>query len=178
MNRWPIRQVAYAVADPVAAALAHSALYGSGPFFRADHIPVRDFTYRGKPGIFDHSVTVGQWGELMIEFFVQHSPGPSHVDDIVPAGSTTPTLHHIALIPEDFDGAIAAFVAGGFEIASRFVVGKEACFDVVMIDTRRINGHMTELYPDCDAVRGAYAMCKDAAALDFDRTLIKTIEFT
>ena len=57
-------------------------------------------------------------------------------------------------------------------------MGEEAGFEVVMIDTRSLNGHMTELYPDCEAVRGAYAMCRDAAACDFDRTVIRTIEFS
>jgi hypothetical protein len=178
MTRWPIRQVAYAVPDPVAAALAHSAIYGSGPFYRADNIPVRDFTYRGQPGTFEHSITIGQWGDLMIEFFVQHNPGPSHVTDMIPVGSLAPAFHHTALIPEDFEGAIAHFVSNGFEVASRFIVGKETSFGVVMIDTRRLNGHMTELYPDCEAVRGAYAMCRDAAASDFDPAVIRAVEFT
>ncbi len=178
MTRWPVRQVAYAVPDPVAAALAHSAIYGSGPFFRADNIPVRDFIHRGKPGRFDHSIAIGQWGELMIEFFVQHNPDPSHVHDMFPADGSAPGLHHTAIIPGDFDDAIRAFEADGFEIASRFVVGEEAGFEVVMVDTRPLNGHMTEIYPDCEAVAGAYAMCRDAACANGDRTKVSRISFS
>jgi hypothetical protein len=37
--RHPVRQIAFFVADVVAAARRHSAIFGSGPFYVAEHIP-------------------------------------------------------------------------------------------------------------------------------------------
>jgi hypothetical protein len=77
MRRDPVRQVAYFVPDMRAAARAHSALYGSGPYFVADNIPLTLCRYRGQPGKLDHSSAYGQWGEVMIEFVQQNNPEPS-----------------------------------------------------------------------------------------------------
>lgn len=178
MNDWPIRQVAYAVPDPVEAARRHSAIYGSGPFFRADHVPVREYRYRGEPGEFDHSITIGQWGDLMIEFFVQHNEGASHVRDLFPERSDSQGgFHHVAIIPTESEAAIARFTEMGFEVASSFVVGNENGFEVAMIDTRAMNGHMIEIYADCEPVRAAYALCREAAASGADRSVIQSIDF-
>lgn len=172
--KYPIRQVAYAVPDPAKSAVAHSKLYGSGPFFRADHVPIVNYVHRGKPGTFDHTTVFGQWGDVQIEFFVQHNPDPSHNHDLYPFACDKPVFHHVAVIPDDLDEAVNDFAAHGFEIASRFgVTGNE----VVFIDTMALNGHMTELYTNNEVIRAAYLMAREAAAVAEDRTKITTISF-
>ncbi len=175
--RHPIRQIAYAVPDPVEAALSHAAAYGSGPFFHARHVPVRDFVYRGSPGTFDHSTVFGQWGDVMVEFFIQHNDAPSHGHDMFPFGSGQIGMHHVALIVPDMRRAVAEFEEAGFEVASTFHVGGDSGFDVAMIDTRPANGHMIELYGDVAPVQAAYALAQDAAASDQERTRITEISF-
>jgi hypothetical protein len=173
----PIRQIAYAVTDLHAAAKAHAAINGSGPFFFAEHIPVHNAFYRGKPTEIDHSIIFGQWGEIMVEFFIQHNSAPSHVHDMFPFGSGLSGMHHVAHIVEDLPAAIADFKAAGFEVASSFTVGTSDGYDVVMIDTRAANGHMVELYPAVPPLLAAYQLSYDAAANPEGRELITKISF-
>jgi hypothetical protein len=84
--RRPIRQVAYFVPDVAAAATRHMTLFGSGPFFVAEHIPLRLCRHRGRPAELDHTAAYGQWGDQMIEFVQQNNPGPSVFRDLYPDG--------------------------------------------------------------------------------------------
>lgn len=91
----PIRQIAYFVPDVRVAAARHAALFGSGPYFVAEHIPLRKALYRGREGRLDHSSAYGQWGELMVEFVQQNNPGPSAFHDMYPEGSGRGGIHDI-----------------------------------------------------------------------------------
>ena len=44
-----VRQVAYFVPDVVAAARRHASLFGSGPYYVAEHIPLTLCEHRGRP---------------------------------------------------------------------------------------------------------------------------------
>ena len=107
----PIRQVAYFGTDVRAAALRHSQIHGSGPFFVAEHIPLRRALHRGVERTLDHSSAYGQWGALMIEFVQQNNPGPSAFHDMYPEGSGRGGIHHVALFVPDLQAAIAAYRA-------------------------------------------------------------------
>jgi hypothetical protein len=175
--RYPIRQVAYAVPDPLQAARRHAEVFGSGPFFHAPHVPVSDFVHRGKSATFDHSTVLGQWGELMIEFFEQHNPDASHTHDMFPYASGASGLHHVAIIVSDIEEAVKEFETAGFEVASRFTVMASQPFEVIMIDACAAMGHMVEIYADIAPIQGAYAMVREAAATSQDRSQVTTISF-
>jgi hypothetical protein len=68
-------------------------------------------------------------------------------------------------------------VEQGFEVAATFRVGDVGGFDVAMVDTRPLNGHITEIYADCEPVRAAYQLVRDAAASSADRGIIRPISF-
>jgi len=74
----PICQVAYFVADAVAAARRHSRTFGSGPFFVFEHVPYKLNIHRGVEREFDHTTVIGQWGGVMVEFMQQHNPHALH----------------------------------------------------------------------------------------------------
>lgn len=174
----PVRQIAYAVDDVVLAAERHHKLFGSGPFFMAEHVLACNFVHRGIPGTFDHTTLFGQWGDVMIEFVTQHNDGPSYIHDMYPYRSGTWGLHHVALIVSDFQATLAAFNAQGFETASRFhIPANEEGFDVAFLDTRSVNGHMVEIYQDIPPILGAYEMCRKAAGYFAGRPLIQAIAF-
>jgi hypothetical protein len=97
----PIRQIAYFVRDVRAAALAHNATFGSGPFFIIDHIALARAEHRGSLVPHDHSSAYGQWGAVMIEFVQQHNAEPSAFHDMYPEGSGQYGLHHAALFVDD-----------------------------------------------------------------------------
>ena len=176
MNR-PIRQIAYFCADVREAALAHHQLTGSGPYFVADHIPLAKAVHRGVERPLDHSSAYGQWGELMVEFVHQNSPGPSPFRDLYPEGSGRWGLHHVALFVDDVDAELERYSAAGFPTALRAEMNDGFVF--AFADTAATLGHMTELYAPVPALTGFYRTVEEAAA--HYRTgdeIIRTISFS
>lgn len=157
----PIRQVAYFCADVRAAAQAHHAAFGSGPYFVADNIPVARAVHRGTERLLDHTSAYGQWGEVMIEFVQQNNPGPSPFRDLYPEGSGRYGLHHVAVFVDDVDAALADFAAQGAPCAMRAEMNDGFVF--AFADTSAALGHMTELYAPTPSLTGFYAMVADAA---------------
>lgn len=171
MNGLAVRQLAYLVEDVRAAALAHHRLFGSGPYFVADHIPLRLCLHRGRPAPLDHSSAYGQWGDLMIEFVQQNNDGPSALRDLGPPGRGA--LHHVALIVDDLAAARRHFEDEGF--ATALYAEMMDGFPFAMMDAAARYGHMIELYEGRPQLTGFYEMVRRAAA-DFDgREPIRTI---
>ncbi|NBC35439.1 hypothetical protein GTZ99_02580 [Novosphingobium sp. FSY-8] len=150
----PVRQVAYFCADVRAAALAHRAAFGSGPFYVADHVPLAASVHRGVERPFDHSAAYGQWGEVMVEFVCQHNPAPSACHDLFPADGGRYGLHHMALFVDDVDAEVARLGALGFPLAQRSVMNDGFVF--AFVDTSAALGHMVELYAPVPVLTGFY----------------------
>lgn len=161
MIRRPIRQIAYFVPDVRAAARAHHALFGSGPYFVAEHIPLRLAKHRGVDRSLDHSSAYGQWGELMIEFVQQNNPGPSAFHDMYPEGSGREGVHHVALFVDDVQEEIARFAAAGH--ATALYAEMNDGFAFAFIDTVASLGHMIEIYSPVPVLTDFYAMVAEAA---------------
>ncbi len=169
----PIRQIAYFVRDVRAAALRHMMLYGSGPYFVADHIPLRRVLHRGREAALDHSSAYGQWGTLMIEFVQQNDPGPSVFRDMFHAGQEG--MHHVALIVDEVAAARARFEAEGMAVALHAEMKDGFVFE--MIDATARYGHMIELYQGVPKLVGFYDMVRDAS-IGFDgQNPIREIHF-
>jgi hypothetical protein len=68
----------------------------------------------------------------------------------------------VATFVEDFDAEVARYAELGFEAAN---IATTAVGDIrfAYIDTRSTLGHMVEFYEDSEAIRGFYAMIKDAS---------------
>jgi hypothetical protein len=154
-----IRQVAYFVPDAAQAARAHSAMFGSGPYYVAEHIPLSLCRYRGREATLDHSSAYGQWGDVMIEFVQQNNDGPSVFRDIYPDGGQG--FHHIALIVDDIKASIRAFEAAGHETGLYAEVSPGVGF--AMMDCRRTLGHFVELYEPTEPLLGVYDLVRSAA---------------
>lgn len=159
----PIRQIAYFVPDVRAAARAHSATFGSGPYFVADNIPLRRCLHRGRPAELDHSSAYGQWNAVMIEFVQQNNPGPSAFRDMYPEGREG--LHHVALIVDDLTVAKRSCEAAGF--ATALDAEMNDGFRFLMMDAVARYGHMIELYEGAPVLTDFYAFVRQAAR-DFD----------
>lgn len=157
----PIRQIAYFVPDVREAALAHHRSFGSGPYFIADHIPLRRAIHRGVERTLDHSSAYGQWGSVMVEFVQQNNPGPSAFHDMYPEGSGRLGIHHVALFVDDIDAEIARFEASGH--ATALDAEMNDGFRFCMIDTVAALGHMVELYMPKQQLIAFYKQVADAA---------------
>lgn len=171
MMKLPIRQIAYFVPDVRVAAQRHHTLYGSGPYFVADNIPLRLSLHRGHEAPLDHSSAYGQWGEVMIEFVQQNNPGPSAFRDLYGEGEEG--LHHVALIVDSLPEVRARFAAEGMETAlyAEMMNG----FAFVMMDATARYGHMIELYEGIQALTGFYDMVREASLNFDDRDLLRPI---
>lgn len=156
-----MKQIAWFVPDIVAAARAHHATFGSGPYFVLEHVPLAWSEHRGAKVMHDHSSAYGQWGEVMVEFVMQHGEDPSAFHDLYPCGSGSWGLHHMAIWVDDLDRAIADFGIKEMPLAqlSRTATGTRYAF----VDARQSFGHMFELYEPSDQLTGFYAMVREAA---------------
>ncbi|MBS7670516.1 VOC family protein [Croceicoccus gelatinilyticus] len=166
----PVRQIAYFVPDVRKAATEHHTLYGSGPFFVAENIPLGTATHRGNPATLDHTSAYGQWGSVMVEFVQQNNAGPSAFHDMYSEGSGESGLHHIALFVESIEDEIAHYAAAGYEVA--FDALMEDGFRFAFIDTVKTHGHMIELYEPTDSLLGFYGLVADKAGRFEDGLLI------
>lgn len=171
----PVRQLAYFVPDVREAALNHHRLFGSGPYFVADHIPLRTSAHWGEERPLDHSSAYGQWGDVMIEFVQQNNSGPSAFHDMYPEGSGRYGFHHVALFVDDVDAACAEFADQGLGTAFRAEMNDG--FVYAFVDAVELHGHMLELYAPLPQLTGFYAMVADAAKSFKGGDVIQTIAF-
>lgn len=162
-----IQQIAYFVPDMRAAARRHSELFGSGPFFAIDHLPMENCVHRGKAVEFDHSACLGQWGDITVEFSQQHNPGPSYYRDLYPEGSGRYGFHHVGIIVEDIARAIRTFADDGLQV---IFSGEGYGIPIIFIDAVERYGHFIELYPN--SIGWIFETVKQAAG-QFDKGLFR-----
>jgi hypothetical protein len=158
---WPMQviQNCYVVRDLEQACGRLHRLYGVGPFLGGGTGELGRHVYRGAPappieirGVFVQS------GDLNIELVQLLSTTPSAFHDMFPDGAEG--FHHVAMFCDDYVARREAFRAAGCEVASEFTVsfGAQICY----VDARASLGHMIELYPESDVIRGMYQQTRDA----------------
>ena len=135
-----IVQICWVVNDLDEAMARWHRISGVGPFLVMRHTKVTDPIYRGQPSATDFSVGMAQAGPLQVELIQQHDDKPSHYRDTVPMGQEA--MHHVAIMPDDYDAALADYVAQGFEEAASGIFG-DMRFSYV--DTSQALGHMVEI---------------------------------
>ncbi len=157
-------QVCHVVDNLEAACARYNQLFGMGPFIGGGNGVLADHVYRGQlaepiriRGVFVQS------GDLNIELVELVSTGPSAFHDMYPNGGRGGGggIHHMAMFCEDYVGTRDRYVAAGMPVASEFIVsfGAQICY----IDARATMGHMIELYPESEIIRGMYARARDEA---------------
>jgi hypothetical protein len=159
LTQHSVRQVAYFVPDVVTAARRHASLFGSGPYYVAEHIPLTLCEHRGRPAELDHTSAYGQWGEVMIEFVQQNNPGPSVFRDLYSDGQQG--FHHVALIVDSLKVTMRKLNAAGYETALYAEVAPGVGF--AMIDALRDYGHFFELYEPTPMLLGVYDLVRRSA---------------
>jgi hypothetical protein len=153
-----IRQLAYVVEDMDAALDHWINTLGAGPFFTMEHAQLSDQKYYGKHTEVDITIALGNSGDLQIELIVQHNDGDSVYKDFLDAGRTG--VHHIALMPEDYDAAYRRYEALGYKPAFELSLGG---VPVVYFDTLATTGHYIELWGNDDMFKQMFQMVEDAA---------------
>ena len=155
-----IIQNAYLVNDIDQAIARWHGLWGIGPFFVRRHIQFASVVYRGAASTIDMSAAYVQAGPIQVELVSQHDHSPSAFRDMFAAGAEG--LHHVAVLPENYDQMIAHYTRLGYPLAAelRTAGGRGAGF----LDTRPLLGHMMEVYVPGEGIKALYRDVAAAAA--------------
>ncbi len=163
-----IIQNAYLVNDIDQAIERWHGLWGIGPFFVRRHIQFESVKYRGAASKIDMSAVYVQAGPVQIELVAQHCDSPSAFRDMFAPGAEG--LHHVAMLPENYEEAMAHYTSLGYPVAAevRTAGGRGAGF----LDTRPLLGHMMEVYVPGEGINALYRDVA-AAAANWDRKQLK-----
>lgn len=128
MHRLPggIRQIGYVVEDIERAMWHWVKVMGIGPWFFAERVPIRNYTYRGQAYEIHNAVALANSGALQVELIQPRSDTPSMYREFLKAGGGG--LHHVAFWTERFDEDLAAMLAAGFRIEMGGEVGEHGRF--------------------------------------------------
>lgn len=157
-------QIAYVVPDAREAARRHSTIYGSGPFFHTNLIPLRFARWNGLETVFNHGGAFGQWGDVMLELMEpqsQHDVNVMGLDSI----PISPVLHHHAFAVEKAADVAAELGHQGYPLALHAML--ESGIEAFMVDARRDCGHMIELFTHSAPTLEFYEAVK-SASIDWD----------
>lgn len=157
-----IEQVCYVVPDLDKGCRLFHETYGIGPFVGGSAVSLENHCYRGVDA--DPIALRGVFGwsaGLCIELVEVVSTGPSAFVDML-QGQRGPFLHHTATFVEDYSNARERCENAGYAIASEFAI---PALDVKICyaDTRALNGHMLEIYPENAGIRAMYDQARRAS---------------
>lgn len=157
-GRSGVVQIAYLTDDVRGAAERHSAAFGSGPFFVAEHIELDSAMHAGRPAEFDHSSAYGQWGDVMVEFVSLHAVRPASL--ALQAGFGTEGVHHMARFVVDLDTEAGRLERSGHAqlLLARTRSGQRFAFH-----SGGSLGHLLEVYEPTPGLTGFYARVAAAA---------------
>ncbi|NJO12368.1 MAG: VOC family protein [Gammaproteobacteria bacterium] len=155
--RHRIVQNAYYVSDLDSAIQRWHRAWGLGPFFVRRNIVLTDVQYRGRPSQLNISAAYVQAGAIQVELVTQHDDTPSAFRDVYAAGQEG--FHHSAVMPPDPEQLVRDYESLGYPVATslRTAAGRGASY----VDTRKLLGHMMEIYTVSDSLTALY---RDVAA--------------
>jgi hypothetical protein len=151
-------QNAWVVDDLKLAMRQWTELWGVGPFFVIEHVPMEDLQYRGKPAQIDCSIGLAQSGRTQIELIEQHCDNPSIYRDHVPRG--TSGFHHVAVIARYYDRELAAYANRGLVVGTN---GRFGDMRFAYIDAWRDVQCVIEIVEDKPSIRDYFAKVAAAA---------------
>ena len=154
----PPVQIAYAVSDIFRGVDKWIKDFGAGPFFIAEHIPIKNVIYRGQPSELDITVAYGQWGEIMIELVQDNGEGPSIIRDLYPPQKSG--LHHLAYFVNDMDLVSAKLVEEGYVLAMSGQAGENR---FQFFDAISEMGHFLEIYEPIESLKSLYERVRIAS---------------
>ena len=113
-----------------------------------------------------------QAGDVQVELVTQHDDTPSAFRDMFARDGQG--LHHVAVMPDDYDALVAAYRDAGYPVATelRTAAGRGAAY----VDTRPLLGHMLEIYRVSDSLLALYSQVAEAAAHWDGRQLVVEVD--
>ena len=139
LNKYAINQLGYVVDDLEEAALAHSKLFGSGPFVHFTPPAPERTLFRGEEVKNTMEVAYGMYGDLQIELIKPTSSDPTPYT--VPERKG---FNHFSVWVDDFDAAVEDFEEAGFEVA--MLMESSGGLKVAYVDCLDVWGHYVEIH--------------------------------
>ncbi|BDE96411.1 VOC family protein [Raoultibacter timonensis] len=139
LNKYAINQLGYVVDDLEKAALAHSKLFGSGPFVHFTPPAPERTLFRGEEVKNTMEVAYGMYGDLQIELIKPTSSDPTPYT--VPERKG---FNHFSVWVDDFDAAVEDFEEAGFEVA--MLMESSGGLKVAYVDCLDVWGHYVEIH--------------------------------
>lgn len=159
----PVHHYAYVVEDIEAGIEHFVTTLGAGPFYVIEHVPLENPTFRGQPGLYDHTAAFGQCGSMPIELQQVHRCEPDALAErlVFPA----PGFHHIAWVVPDVEEASAELESE--HGAPRLLSAQIGDIHHIHHDARDRLGHLVELHADVPMLHDFWGMVQDAS-IDWD----------
>jgi hypothetical protein len=153
------------VVDDLDAAIEHwTQRLGIGPFYKAAHLPLEHYEYRGVACRPDLSIALAYSGALQIELIQQHNDAASHYQDFRQRVGTG--LHHLCTWNgQTLDDNIERLAGLGYRIASSGKIAGGSRF--VYFDTEIHPGTVIEMGESQPATRALFERIRQAS-IDWD----------
>ena len=152
-----IVQVAFVVDDLTTAAMQWSKMFGAGPFFVHETVPVSEVhAGDGSSGVFEFGAAFGQWGSVMVELI--------KIDRVEPDSAASlmwrPGFNHVAYFASDPDAERARLERSGAPVLLKVSIGGVPLhFHNALATT----GCIIEHYPFIEAYEYIYRQVQSAA---------------
>ncbi len=158
---YPVVQLGWSVFEDIDTAIMRWVqAIGIGPFFVGRHVPLDDVVHRGRPGRYDHSSAVAQWGDVQLELMEQHCDSPSAIRDLSPDGRSR--LASVSWCVPELAAEVARMERLGFPLAWSCTLFGGA-MSATWFDTSDLLGCFVEIFEDSPAMRTAFAQCRKSA---------------
>ena len=110
----PMRQVGIVVRDIEKAMRHWVEVYGVGPWFYAEQLPMDQFRYKGRPYDLKVSIALANSGDVQFELIQQRNDVPSLYRDFLAAGHEG--MQHWSSWPVNYQEIRARALASGWQI--------------------------------------------------------------
>jgi glyoxalase/bleomycin resistance protein/dioxygenase superfamily protein len=153
-------QIAFAVEDVESAVRSFHEATGAGPFLRHPHVEIAKLDFydgsRVVPASMDHSIALGQWGEVMVELVRHHAITPAPAAAALTGRGRG--LHHVARMADCLDFECDRLREAGSTLLLRGSTG-----DVDFAFLEMAAGGLLEVYQRDTPILHLYRRVREAA---------------
>ena len=130
-----------------------------GPFFKLEHLNLKDVYYMDKPTELDFSVAIAYTGNMQIELVNQHCDTPSIYNEYV--NNEKGSLHHLCTLTNDIENDIRILESQGYINLQGGKTQDDGKF--AYLDTKEKEGPMLEIAQLSEAGLGFFDVMHEAS---------------
>ena len=155
----PMMQMAFVVNDFEEPINFWTKKMNIGPFFKLEHLNVKDVYYMDKPTELDFSVAIAYTGNMQIELVNQHCDTPSIYNEYV--NNEKGPLHHLCTLTNDIENDIRILESQGYINLQGGKTQDDGKF--AYLDTKEKEGPILEIAQLSEAGLGFFDVMHEAS---------------